>query len=195
MSNEDPLRDKENVISLEHRRSKRRTATPSPARQQPEEAASAPPPSAGDQAAGEHAAEKHSAVSRAPLPGQLVWLHCPTCATLEYSELVMPGGRRHKCGSIVEEAVVDLDVRAEWTLAEVNLARIDALGRYLEHQRERFREYQRRLELAAGRRPEPYGLDEESVKSLPVAELDSLGLFISKALHDPAARFTKKDKA
>jgi hypothetical protein len=33
------------------------------------------------------------------------------------------------------------------------------------------------------------------VKTLPVAEVDALGLFISKALHDPAARFNKKDKA
>ena len=189
MSDEDPLIDEEKVISLEQRRSKRRTVTPAPLRQPPEDAASAPPPSVTEPAAGEQ-----GAVSREPLPGQLVWLRCPTCDTLEYSELLIPGGRRHKCGSIVEEALVDLDVRAEWTLAEVNLARIDALGRYLEHQRERFREYQRRLELGAGKRPEPYDLDEQSVKALPVAELDSLGLFISKALHDPAARF-KKDKA
>jgi hypothetical protein len=179
------MSDQDKVISLAQRRAKRQAAAPP----QP-----ALPPDSPVATEGAPAAAQPT-VAPKPLPGQMVWLRCPACGTLEYSELLLPGGRRHKCGTIVEEAVVDLDVRAEWTVAGVNLSRIDALGRYLEHQRERFTEYQRRLELIAGQRPEPYPLNEDMVKTLPVAEVDALGLFISKALHDPAARFNKKDKA
>lgn len=125
-----------------------------------------------------------------PQPAQLVWLFCPICKTLEYTEMVVPGGRRHNtCGTQVLEAVVDVDARAEHTLAELNLRRLAALAELLDAQRKRFLEYQDRLAKAAGKPPASYPLTEVSVQSLPVAEVDPLGLLISRFLHQPAERF------
>jgi hypothetical protein len=181
------MADKENVISLERLRKQRRRAS-NPPQAAPSEAVS-PAASPGD-----------AAGSTAPAPeapgreaGGLIWLHCPTCGTLEYTELPMPGGRRHKCGTLVEEAVVEIDLRVEMTLAEINLHRIEALGKYLEQQRQRYLEYQRRLALIGGAPPAPYPLNENIVKALPVAEVDPVGLLISEALHNPARRFGKKE--
>lgn len=125
-----------------------------------------------------------------PVPAQMVWLFCPTCKTLEYTELVLPGGRRHNvCGTVVREAVVDVDARAEYTLAELNLRRLAALAELLDAQRARFIEYQERLAKAAGRTINAYPLTEVAVQNLPVAEVDPLGLLISRFLHQPATRF------
>jgi hypothetical protein len=127
-----------------------------------------------------------------PVPTQLVWLFCPVCKTLEYTELAVPGGRRHNtCGTPVIEARVDVDARAEHTLAELNLRRLSALAELLDAQRKRFHEYQDRLAKAAGRTLAPYPLTEVSVQSLPVAEVDPLGLLISRFLHQPAERFVE----
>lgn len=128
----------------------------------------------------------------APVPGVLTWLHCPTCGTLEYTELPVPGGRRHKCGAVVEEAEVGIDVRAELTVAELNLRRVAALEGYLQQQRARFEEYRHRLGLIAGELPEPYTLTEDRVKALPAADVDPLGLIATEALHNPAQRFKKR---
>ncbi len=125
-----------------------------------------------------------------PVSAQLAWLFCPTCKTLEYTELVIPGGRRHNvCGNQVQEVIVDVDARAEHTLAELNLRRLTALAELLDAQRKRFLEYQERLARASGQSLAPYPLTEVSVQSLPVAEVDPLGLLISRFLHQPAARF------
>lgn len=125
-----------------------------------------------------------------PVPAQLAWLFCPTCKTLEYTELVVPGGRRHNvCGMQVQEVIVDVDARAEHTLAELNLRRLTALAELLDAQRKRFLEYQDRLAKAAGQSLAPYPLTEVAVQSLPVAEVDPLGLLISRFLHQPVARF------
>jgi hypothetical protein len=125
-----------------------------------------------------------------PVPARMVWLFCPTCKTLEYTELMLPGGRRHNvCGTMVQEAVVEVDTRAEYTLAELNLRRLAALAELLDAQRARFIEYQERLAKAAGRPLSAYPLTEVAVQSLPVAEVDPLGLLISRFLHQPAARF------
>jgi hypothetical protein len=125
-----------------------------------------------------------------PVAAQLVWLFCPTCKTLEYTELAVPGGRRHDvCGTPVQEAVVAVDARAEYTLAELNLRRLTALAELLDAQRKRFVEYQERLAKAAGQALTLYPLTEVSVQSLPVAEVDPLGLLISRFLHQPATRF------
>ena len=49
-------------------------------------------------------AKKEDEARNAPIPGWIVWLHCPKCNTLEYSEVPMPDGRVHKkCGTLVEE--------------------------------------------------------------------------------------------
>ena len=205
---------KDNVVSLERLRARRRRAAPTATEaasaadggvrradshtdgaEADNSPASAPAAAIADALAAQGApagASAEPAERPAPQPGRLAWLHCPTCGTLEYTELLVPGGRRHKCGSIVEEAVVEIDLRAEITLAEINLQRIAALGEYLEQQRQLFQEYQRRLALIGGAPPAPYPLSEEIVKALPVAEVDPLGLLISHALHNPARRFGKK---
>ena len=95
---------------------------------------------------------------------------------------------------MVREAAVEIDARAEATVAEINLRRIDALSEYLDQQRQRYLEYRRRLESIAGQPAEPYPIDDGVLKRLPVAEMDALGLLVSQALHDPAKRFEDKDE-
>ncbi|MEE8554983.1 MAG: hypothetical protein V3T00_03930, partial [bacterium] len=74
------MADDDNVISLEARRVRRRSER-------------AEPGPAGD---GEATPDSKEAEAAGPLPGKLIWLHCPACDTLEYSEIEIPGGRRHK---------------------------------------------------------------------------------------------------
>ena len=52
-----------------------------------------------------------------PMQGWIFWLKCPNCETREYSELRMPEGRIHKCGTLVEEQEVEIDIRAEYTIS------------------------------------------------------------------------------
>lgn len=128
--------------------------------------------------------------SLAPIPGRLIWLHCPTCHTVEYTEVQVPGGRVHNaCGTRVEEITVELDLRAEYTLAQINLERLNILQEIVEGQRKRYEEYKKRVTLAAGRPPEPYPVNEETLKSLPVAEVDALGLLVSRFFLEPARLF------
>jgi hypothetical protein len=127
---------------------------------------------------------------RTPVPATLVWLYCPTCKTLEYTELAMPNGRVHQvCGTRVEEVEVGVDARAEYSLAELNLRQLENLADLIEGQRARFREYQQRLELAAHTPLSSYPLTEETVRTMPVAEVDPLGLLISPFLQHPLQRF------
>jgi hypothetical protein len=125
-----------------------------------------------------------------PVPTQLVWLYCPTCQTLEYTELALPNGRVHQpCGTQVEEVAVDVDARAEYSLAELNLRQLERLAELVDGQRARFREYQHRLELAAHQPLSSYPLTEDTVRKMPVAEVDPLGLLISAFLKQPLQRF------
>jgi hypothetical protein len=134
--------------------------------------------------------EAGGAAAGASLTGRLIWLHCPTCNTLEYTELAMAGGRVHNvCGTQVEEATVELDLEAEYTIAHINLERLTILEELLAGQRKRYEEYRKRLALAAGRALEGYPLEEESLKKLPVAEVDAFGLLISRFFHDSARHF------
>ena len=127
----------------------------------------------GDAGAGaedsEQANESGEAEQREPLPGKLVWLRCAACNTLEYTEVVMAGGRTHNvCGNQVEEVELDIDVRAEFTIAHMNLERLEMLADAVEGERERFKEYQLRLRLIAGRNVDPYGITTETIAALPV---------------------------
>lgn len=125
-----------------------------------------------------------------PVPGRMIWLHCPSCGTLEYTEQAMPGGRVHNtCGTQVEEVAVDVDLRGEYTIAEINLERLDILEQIIDGQRRRYEEYKQRLALAAGGKLEPYPTAEEHLKELPVAEMDALGLLVSHFFRNPAQRF------
>ena len=81
------MAEKDNIISLEDRL-RRKEEVRGDAGQ------------AGKQSDGEAAAEAGEAASTEPMPGKLVWLHCPVCDTLQYTEVVMGGGRAHNvCGT------------------------------------------------------------------------------------------------
>jgi len=126
----------------------------------------------------------------AGVPGTLIWLYCPTCQTIEYTEVEMPGGRKHNaCGTLVQEVPIDLDLRAEYTLARVNLERLEILESLLNSQRTRYEEYQKRINLAAGRRLTPYDTSGDNPDSLGVSGVDALGLLISRFFHNPAGLF------
>jgi hypothetical protein len=110
--------------------------------------------------------------------------------------MILPNGRMHQpCGSRVEEIEVDIDARAEYSLAELNLRQLDKLAELVEGQRGRFREYQQRLELAAHQPLSSYLLTEETVRIMPVAEVDPLGLLISPFLRHPLQRFRPEPAA
>ena len=73
-------------------------------------------------------AKKEDEARNSPIPGFIVWLHCPKCNTLEYSEVTIPDGRVHKkCGTLVEEEEIQIDVRAEYTVSMRNSKRLDEL--------------------------------------------------------------------
>jgi len=146
------------------------------------------------------------------VPGKMVWLHCPKCKTLEYTEIISPAGRTHKCGALVEEREVDLDLRAELTITELNLATIATLLKKnsgkklvkiitksfdnaltaLKLSEETYRE---RLMLAAGIKITPYpGRLEEIMGKLPVRTTNRLGLLISEFRFEPERRFNLKQE-
>ena len=122
--------------------------------------------------------------------GRLFWLYCPTCRNLEYTELAVPGGRIHTpCGTRVQEAVVDMDLRAEYTIAHLNLERLRLLEGLIQQQRARFVEYQSRLNLAAGESILPYALEDKTLARLDVVETDGLGLLVSRFFSDSSRHF------
>lgn len=145
-------------------------------------------------------------------PGVLVWLYCPSCKTIEYTEIVAPHGRTHKCGTIVEEIEVQLDLRAEYTITQFNLKRIDelleknqesklkkliskSLDNALLSLKQSEETYISRLHLAAGCQIPVYPGDIESLKEqLPIVETNKLGLLISEFRFDPEKRFSDGKK-
>ncbi|MDH4248301.1 MAG: hypothetical protein OEW39_10835, partial [Deltaproteobacteria bacterium] len=175
MTKDNKTQPETNVVSLTARREQKLQGQ-QPRAQAPGEA---PPPSApGASAAAE------------PVDGRLFWLYCPTCHTLEYTELAMSGGRIHgPCGTRVQEASVDLDLRAEFTIAHLNLERVQLLETLLRQQRTRYQEYQHRLGLAAGVTLQPYDLKEGNLTRLDVVETDGLGLLISRFFSESSQHF------
>ncbi len=156
--------------------------------------------------------KKNKEKAEKPYPGVLVWLHCPKCKTLEYTEIVAPQGRTHKCNSMIEEVEVQIDLRAEYTITQFNLRRINEL---LEQNREsRLRKlisksldnalialkqseetYIERLHLAAGCQIPPYpGEVAKLMDKLPIKEINKLGLIVSEFRHEPEKRFLKDKK-
>lgn len=139
--------------------------------------------------------------------GKLVWLNCPTCQRLEYTEVIAPSGRTHSCGTVVEELEIELDLRAEFTFVQFNLAKINELidengsnrlkkilARSLDKNLKALlaseQMYAGRLELAAGRKLTPYpGTPEELKEKLPLAEVNALGLWLSDFRLKPEDRF------
>ena len=153
-------------------------------------------------------AKKEDEARNAPIIGWISWLHCPKCKTLEYSEVEMPDGRIHKqCGTLVEEEVVQIDVRAEFTISLRNSKRLDELFEetkipgllnplakkgigMLENLQAAEEEYRKRLKNIVGGHVDPYPMDWDE-KSLEVAlkPLDPLGITLTEArqpnLHFP----------
>ena len=75
----------------------------------------------------ERLADRKAKEESRQIEGWLIWLHCPKCNTIEYTELRMPGGRVHKCGTLVEEEEIPIDVRAEFTISQRNLDKLNEL--------------------------------------------------------------------
>ncbi|MDH5559949.1 MAG: hypothetical protein OEY59_03750 [Deltaproteobacteria bacterium] len=142
-----------------------------------------------------------------PINAVMVWLFCPSCKTIEYSEFTSPAGRAHKCGTQVEEAEVGIDLRAEATLTLHNLEVIEKLIKknkknrlfklsikhlydalvMLKHSEE---VYLNRLESLYNGQIPPYKGEIEDLKDkLPIKEENKLGLFISEFRFEPHLRF------
>ena len=153
-------------------------------------------------------AKKEDEARNAPITGWITWLYCPKCKSLEYSELEMPNGRVHKkCGTMVEEEEVQIDVRAEYTISLRNSRRLDELFKetkiptflkplakkgigMLENLHAAEVEYRKRLENIVNG-PVNHYPDEWDEKSLEMKlkTLDPLGLILTEArqpnLHFP----------
>ena len=129
-----------------------------------------------------------------PMQGWIVWLKCPKCETREYSELRMPEGRIHKCGTMVEEHEVEIDIRAELTVSLRNseliselLAKSNAKGimkkflkserAMLEHLERSEEEYRKRLQLMSQQECTPYPEEwDPEEKGLEIKKMDPLGI-------------------
>ncbi len=142
-----------------------------------------------------------------PFPGRLVWLRCPKCQNIEYTEVVAPNGRSHKCGTMVEEVEVKIDLRAELTITHYNLKKIEALLK----ENEKFKllkiisksldkallalkrseeTYLERLHISAKQKITIYPGEIVDIKNkLPIIEENKLGLLISEFRFKPEKRF------
>ncbi|MBU2512977.1 hypothetical protein KJ966_16685 [bacterium] len=156
--------------------------------------------------------KKQKEEAEKPYLGTLVWLYCRVCETIEYTEVVAPHGRTHKCGTIVEEVEVPLDLRAEYTLTQFNLEKINGLLHKNKESRLRKlisksldnalmalkqseENYISRLHLAAGCQIPVYpGSLKDLEKQLPIKEINKLGMLISDFRFEPEKRFLKNKK-
>ena len=140
-------------------------------------------------------------------PGIMVWLHCPKCQTIEYTEVIAPNGRTHMCGMIVEEREVELDLRAEFTIVLYNLKIIDDLikGNQESKIRKLFaktldkaliklkKSEELYLERLGIKNIDPYEGDLDELKAkLPIKETNQLGLWISDFRYKPEERFKQQ---
>ncbi|MGK0290312.1 MAG: hypothetical protein ACI86H_001768 [bacterium] len=151
--------------------------------------------------------KKNQEREETPVYGTLVWLHCPTCKNIEYTEVIAPHGRQHKCGTQVEEIEVELDLRAEATLVALNTQKLQEvrekktesrwkkiLNPTLTHVLDALQHtedaYLSRIQAAAGKTVEPYPLDREDlIEKLPIATKTQFDLLISHFRLEPEKRF------
>jgi len=140
-------------------------------------------------------------------PAIMIWLHCPRCNTTEFTEIRAPDGRTHKCGALVREVEVDIDLRAELMITEYNLVEIEQLleknkpnrlkklfaktfDNALQALLASEKSYMERLLLLAKQPIAPYpGVIGDLKDQLSVAEVNQLGLFISEFRYKPESRF------
>ena len=139
--------------------------------------------------------------------GKLVWLRCPTCNTIEYTEIIAPNGRSHSCGMQVQEVEVEVDFRAELTIINRNLQLIEELiagnkssplkkmlvktiSKTLKLLKTTEEEYLHRINVASNYQAVPYeGSFEELEPKLPIRKRDALGLYLSEFRFAPDQRF------
>lgn len=139
--------------------------------------------------------------------GTLVWLKCPACKTIEYTEIVAPNGRTHSCGTQVQEFEVKLDFKAELTITHQNLKIIDELmnenkssplkkilarsmSKLLKSVKAAEEEYLRRINIASNYQAVPYeGEFKRLESSLPIKKRNELGLYLSEFRFAPEKRF------
>ena len=145
-------------------------------------------------------AKKEDDARKAPISGWITWLYCPKCRSLEYSELEMPNGRVHKkCGTLVEEEEVEIDVRAEYTISLRNSKLLDELFKetkipgflkpfakkgmgMLENLQAAEVEYRKRLGNIVNGAVDPYPDDwDEQSLGMELKTLDPLGLILTEA--------------
>jgi hypothetical protein len=148
-----------------------------------------------------------------PYPGVLVWLYCPSCNSIEYTEIVAPHGRTHKCGSLIKEIEISLDLRAEYTITQFNINQINSLlGKNKESRLRKLisrsldgalialkdseETYISRLHQAAGCQIPVYpGTIEELGPKLPIKEKNKLGMYVSEFRFEPEKRFAEDRKS
>ena len=153
-------------------------------------------------------AKKEDDARNAPISGWITWLFCPKCHSLEYSEIEMPNGRVHKkCGTLVEEEEVEIDVRTEYTISLRNTKILEELFKQskiptllkplakkgfgmLENLQAAEVEYRKRLENIVNGPVNPYPDEwDEKVLDMELKTLDPLGLILTEArqpnLHFP----------
>lgn len=122
-----------------------------------------------------------------PISGFLIWLHCPSCKTTEYTELKIPGGRVHKCGTLVEEVEVPIDIRAEYTISQRNLKAIESKAKSRLNLKAKIiqaveTEYQQRLQLMVSGPIEPYPDDwEPETNGIETISEEPYGILITNA--------------
>ena len=156
-------------------------------------------------------AKKEDEARNAPITGWITWLYCPKCKSLEYTELEMPNGRVHKkCGTLVEEEEVQIDVRAEYTISLRNSKRLDGLFKetkipgflkpfakkgmgMLENLQAAEVEYRKRLENIVNGALNPYPDNwDEKLLEMELKTLDPLGLILTEA-RQPNLHFPEVD--
>ncbi len=152
-------------------------------------------------------AKKEEEARNSPIPGWIIWLQCTECKSLEYTEVLMTGGRVHKCGTLVNEIEVPIDIRAEYTISLRNSEKLDKFlndtkipGLFkpllkkgmgvIESLQAVENEYQLRLKNIANGEIKPYE-DSWQVESLgeSIKTVDPIGIILTEArqseLHFP----------
>ena len=79
--------------------------------------------------------KKATPQSTEPEMGILIWLYCPNCKTLQYTENQASNGRKHKCGADVMEIEVPLDLTAENTICLKNLSILEELQQQIKEKK------------------------------------------------------------
>ena len=143
-------------------------------------------------------AERKQQEEERKIIGWLIWLYCSQCNTIEYTEMRIEGGRIHKCGTLVEEKGVEIDIRAEYTISVKNLLKLDqwekqqdsskirriigGAKKLIAQFRDRELEYQSRLQAMIYEKIQLYpDTWEANVKDLGITETEPIGLQITMA--------------